>query len=322
MDNCINSDYLFRWSDYMNLINFLQAIGIVLFAFIFQTSLTGINRKITARIQRRRGPVWYQQFLDIFKALTKTSITHGWIYDFGVIMALGGIAATLMMVPIAGFESFPGMDNIFIITYLLAVGMLGMAMSASGSGNPWAAIGVSRALTSMLAYDIPFMLVMIGLIFKFDTASLSNFAALQQTGSIVTWNIIRYPIGGFVALISLQGMLGKKPFDNFIAPAEIASGPMVEYGGKHLGMLFILHELSTFIEVGLIVNIFFGGGPTVIAFLVKYVIVYTLTNMVSQVLARFKVDQMVMFYYKVPLTLAFIQGFIIVITNSGGVLWF
>lgn len=306
----------------MNIIDFLQGAGIVLFAFIFQTTLTGINRKVTARIQRRRGPVWYQQFLDIFKALSKSSITHGWIYDFGVIMALGGIMATLIMVPIAGFESFVGMDNIFIIVYLLAVGMLGMAMSASGSGNPWAAIGVSRALTSMLAYDIPFMVVMIALIFKFDTASLSGFAALQQTGSILSWNFLRFPLGGLVAVISLQGMLGKKPFDNFIAPAEIASGPMVEYGGKHLGMLFILHELSTFIEVGLIVNIFFGGGPTILAFLIKYVIIYTLTNMVSQVMARFKIDQMVMFYYKVPLALAFIQGFIIVLTNNGGVLWF
>ena len=145
----------------MNIMNFVYAFLFVLFAFVLQTSITGINRKITARLQKRYGPKWYQQFLDIFKALSKSSISHGWVYDFGVVMALGGIMATVIFIPIASFRAFPNMDNIFIISYVLAVGMLGMAMSAAGSGNPWASIGVGRALTNMLAYDIPFMVVVV-----------------------------------------------------------------------------------------------------------------------------------------------------------------
>ena len=42
-------------------------------------------------------------------------------------------------------------------------------------------------------------------------------------------------------------MLGKKPFETFIAPAEIASGPMVEYGGKQLGMLMTSWQATTFL---------------------------------------------------------------------------
>jgi NADH-quinone oxidoreductase subunit H len=117
-------------------------------------------------------------------------------------------------------------------------------------------------------------------------------------------------------------MLGKKPFDSFIAPAEIASGPMVEYGGKHLGMLFILHDLSTFIEVSLIVNLFFGGGATVLEFVVKYVLVYTFTNLISNITPRFKIDQAVVFFYKVPLLMAFIQGAIVILTGWGISKWF
>ena len=135
----------------MTIMNFVNAFLFILFAFVFQTSINGINRKVSARLQKRRGPKWYQTFLDIFKALSKSSISHGWVYDFGVVMALGGIMATVVFIPIAGFRAFPNTDNIFIISYVLAVGMLGMAMSASGSGNPWASIGVTRALTNMLA---------------------------------------------------------------------------------------------------------------------------------------------------------------------------
>jgi len=300
----------------MNIMNFIYAFIMLVVVFLFQTTITGINRKVMARIQRRRGPRWYQQFLDIFKAMSKSSTTHGWIFDFGVIMALGGIMATVTLIPFGPIKVFPNVDNIFIISYLLAVGMLGMAMSASGSGNPWASIGVSRALTNMLAYDVPFMVLIVSFIFAFKTSSLSGFALLQQ-GSVLDWNFFRFPLGGILALISLQGMLGKKPFDSFIAPAEIASGPMVEYGGRHLGMLFLLHEFSTFIEVSIIVHIFFGGGATPLEFMVKYALLYTFMNIISGIFPRFKIDQAVKFYYKVPLALAFIQGLIIIFTGLG-----
>lgn len=305
----------------MNIMNFVKAIGMILFAFTLHTALAGINRKVTARIQKRRGPRWYQEFLDIFKALSKSSISHGWIYDFGIIMALGGIMATAILIPVANFQAFPGMDNIFVVSYLLAIGMLGMAMSASGSGNPWASIGVSRALTNMVAYDIPFMIVVFAMIYGFGVSSLSGFAEMQQGMGIMGWNIFRLPLGGAVAIVALIAMLGKKPFDSFIAPAEIASGPMVEYGGKHLGMLFLLHEISSFIEISIIINLFFGGGTSVIDFIIKYVILYTFINMISSVVARFKIDQAVTFFYKVPLALAIIQSMIVVFTGLGVSKW-
>jgi len=305
----------------MTLMNFFNALIFVLFAFFMQTSITGVNRKIMARLQKRRGPRWYQQFLDIFKALSKSSISHGWVFQFGVVMAVGGIMATVMFIPIGDFRAFPGTDNIFIISYLLAVGMLGMAMSAAGSGNPWASIGVGRALTNMLAYDMPFMVVVVTMIFAFKTSSVGEIAEIQRNIGVLGWNIFRLPLGGIVGLICLQGMLGKKPFDSFIAPAEIASGPMVEYGGRQLGMLFILHELMTFIEVSLIVNLFFGGGATLLEYFIKYFIIYTFANLVSGISPRFKIDQAVTFYYKAPLLAALVQGFIVVFTGWGVTKW-
>lgn len=301
----------------MSIMSFVYGFLFLVLVFIWQVSLSGIQRKIVARLQLRRGPRWYQQFLDIFKALSKRSISHGWIYDFGVMMALGGIMATVIFVPVAGFKVIPGMDNIFIISYLLAVGMLGMAMSSVGSGNPWASIGIARALTQMAAYEVPFLVVVFTLIFTFKTASLSELAALQQSAGFLSWNLVRMPIGGIVAFIALLGMLGKKPFDSFIAPAEIASGPMVEYAGKHLGMLFILHEFMTFIEVSLFVNLFLGGGTTVFTYLVKYALVYTLTNLISNTVPRFKIDQVVLFFYKMPLFFALLQGVIVIFLGWG-----
>jgi len=289
-------------------------LGIALCGFVWQTALGGISRKVIARLQKRYGPKWYQEFLDIFKLLSKRATTHGWIFDFGVIMALGGIIATAMFMPLtqAGASSiiaFVDVDNFFIFVYLIAVGMLGMAMSASGSGNPLASIGVMRALTTMLAYEVPFMVIVMAIIKIAGTSSLSGIAEYQQMAGN-NWFMIALPLGFIVSFISLLGMLGKKPFETYIAPAELASGPMVEYGGKQLGMLFIMHEITVFIEVSLFVHLFLGGAENIFVFLLKYFLVYTLANLVSNVNGRFKIDQVVVFFYKWILPLAAIQAFV------------
>ncbi|MBN2300319.1 MAG: NADH-quinone oxidoreductase subunit H [Acholeplasmataceae bacterium] len=292
------------------IVNILIGFGVAFFGFVLQTSVAGVNRKIVGRLQKRYGPRWYQEFLDIFKLLSKRSISHGWIFDFGVIMALGGIIATAMFMPLTNsIVAFAGYDNFFIFVYLLAVGMLGMAMSASGSGNPLASIGVMRALTTMLAYEVPFMILILTVIKLSGTSSIVGIGEWQQAiGN--NWFMIALPIGGIVALICLMGMLGKKPFETYIAPAEIASGPMVEYGGKQLGMLFIMHEITVFIEVSLFVHIFLGGATNIFIFLIKYFVVYTVVNLISNVNGRLKIDQVVKFYYKWPLILAATQAII------------
>jgi len=285
-------------------------VGVALFGFVLQTSIAGINRKVVARVQKRYGPRWYQEFLDIFKLLSKRSVTHGWIFDFGIIMALGGIIGTAMFMPITqDLIAFANYDNFFIFVYLIAVGSLGMAMSASGSGNPLASIGVMRALTTMLAYEVPFMIVVLTIIKITGTSSVTGIVQFQQLAGN-NWFIIALPLGGIVGVMALMGMVGKKPFETYVAPAEIASGPMVEYGGKQLGMLFIMHEITVFIEVSLFVHLFLGGADNILIFIVKYFAVYTTINIISSVYARFKIDQVVMFFYKWPLIMAVTQAFV------------
>jgi len=298
----------------MTITNFLVAFAVAFCGWVLQTSVSGITRKTVARMQKRYGPVWFQNFRDIFKLLSKRAITHGWVYDFGVIMALAGIVGTAMFTPVANIVAFEGYDNFFIFVYLLAVGMLGMAMSAVGSGNPLASIGVMRALTQMVGYEVPFMIVIISLINVHSTSSISGLVDIQQATG---WNILVMPIGTLVGFICLMGMLGKKPFDTYIAPAELASGPMVEYGGKQLGMLMIMHEVATFVEVSLFVNLFLGGGANIFEFLIKYFLVYTLASYISNILGRFKIDQVIQFYYKVPIVLALIQAAMLIIFGWG-----
>ncbi len=290
----------------------LAAIGrslLVLFTgFFFGLTFEGIGRKVTARIQRRYGPPWYQNFIDIFKTLSKHGYSHGWIYDFGVLMAFGGVAATLVFTPLGNLVAFPGLDNFFVIVYLFAVGALGMAMGMVGGGNPLASIGVARALTMMLGYEVPYLIAITTVLYFYKTGNISNLITAQAEAG--TWNLLRMPIAAIVAFISLQGMLGKEPFEAPIAPSEIASGPMVELSAKYMGILMLMHTFQIFVEVALFVDIFLGGGSYPV-FLLKFLIVWLVAVMINAVMPRFRIEQAVMFYWSVPLLLAFVQAFLV-----------
>ncbi|HQQ18059.1 MAG TPA: NADH-quinone oxidoreductase subunit H, partial [Fervidobacterium sp.] len=266
----------------------LKVTGIFLTAFFFGLAFEGIGRKITARVQRRYGPPWYQNFIDLFKTLSKHGYTHGWIFDFGVIMALGGIIASLGFVPVGGIVAFPGMDNFFVIVYLFTIGSLGMAMGMVGTGNPWASIGVARALTLMLGYEVPYMISIGSMLYFYRTSSISTIMSAQGGD----WNLVKFPIGALVALMSLQGMLGKEPFEAPMAPSEIASGPMVELSAKYMGLLMLMNTFMEFAEISLFVDLFLGGG-TYFVFLLKYLVVWVLVVLISSVLPRFRIEQAV-----------------------------
>jgi NADH-quinone oxidoreductase subunit H len=92
-----------------------------------------------------------------------------------------------------------------------------------------------------------------------------------------------------------------------IAPSEIASGPMVELSGKFLGLAFLQHSVAIFVETGLIVLLFLGGGPGILLFLLKMFLVYMLSIAINAIWARYRVEQATKFLWVVGGGLAFVQ---------------
>jgi len=267
----------------------------------------GIGRKFTARIHRRYGAPFYQSFIDVIKLFSKQSISHNWIMDFGVLMGLAGILATVMFLPVGPFNVFNHMQgNMIIIIYFMTIGYLGMAMGVAASGNPNATIGIARALTLMLGYEVPFVITVVLLIFINSSSNLSVMVA-SQAGGFMHWNMIQYPFAFLAGMMALQGMLGEQPFDVMIAPAEIASGPMVELSGKLMGSAFLQHAAQIFLETGIIVNMFMGGAPNIWIFFLKQLAVYLVTLAVAAIFPRYRFEDAVKFFWQAPTALALIQ---------------
>ncbi|MGM0410056.1 MAG: respiratory chain complex I subunit 1 family protein [Bacillota bacterium] len=289
----------------------LHFIGITIFSAALGLFFMGIARKIVARIQKRYGPPIYQPYLDVIKLFGKKAITHGFIFDFGTIMAFGGVIATLFFVPLGAWTLYSLNGTVILIIYLLAIASLGMAMGTVGSGNPQASLGISRALTQMLGYELPYLVILFGLIYKYQTSSVFGLAQ-AQAGGIMNWNLFAYPIATILAFVILIGMMGKKPFDAMIAPSEIGSGPVVESGGKYLGMMMLQKSITIIVELALFVNLFLGGADNILSFSIKMLIVWILATMVGSLFPRFKIEEGVKFFWKWPLIIAIIQVLFII----------
>lgn len=296
-------------------------------AFVLGHLYLGISRKYTARIHRRVGPPVMQQFIDVMKLFGKReSTTHSWVQDMGALFAVIGVFVSILFIPIGGEAVLSFQGDLIVLAYLLVIAPLGMALGTGATGNPNSAIGVSRGLMLMMGYELPFAMVLVSVILYYDTASLSEIVELQRGG--FNWAILALPLSAIAADISLQAMLGEKPFDQPVAPSEIASGPMVEFGGKYLGMLMIWHAMSIIVEAGLFVDLFLGGGVVfpkttlglvgnIVIWAALALVIWLVSVSINAVFGRFKMGQSLKFYWGVPTLLALLSLGYVVIRNLG-----
>jgi len=297
----------------MRFLNMLpQLLGVSFLAMGIGLLLMGLGRQFTARLQRRIGPPFFQAYLDVLKCFSKTSITHGFVMDLGTIMSLAGLIATAYYVPFVQWTP-TGSGSLVIILYLMTIGYLGMAMGVSASGNPQAPLGIARALALMFGYKVPLVMVIMAMILVTGSSDLLAIVNAQQGGPS-NWFLLKFPVGFIAVEIAFQAMIGERPYDMMIAPAEIASGPMVELSGKYLGLAFLLHAVQLYVETALIVNLFLGGAANPATFLGKQVLVYLTSMAVNAVMARYRIEQGIAHLWKWAGSLAFIQ----LLTTKGG----
>ena len=279
----------------------LELVLMPLVAFVVGLFMVLMMRRIGARLQRRVGPPLLQPLYDIVKLYGKrTQVSHGLIHDIGIVMAVGGYVAAETLLPVPGMVGIAEKGGLIALLYVMMIPSLGLALGVGQCANPNGSIGISRALTAMLAYDIPFVIVIFGVAYHFGTTNLVEIVRLQQAGGIATWGAVEMPLLAVAGLFSLQAMLGKQPFEIYVAPAEIATGPMVEMGGKFLGGLFVMQCFQLYTAAVLYTTLFLGGGENWPLFLVKIFLVVAIPMSVAYLFPRYRTEDLVGLLWKWP----------------------
>ena len=154
------------------------------------------------------------------------------------------------------------------VFYALAVSSLsviGVLMAGWASANKFSLLGALRAAAQLIAYELPLLLAVVGVVIQAGTMSLQGIVAFQSTGSIFGWSGIGFPliltqfIGFGLFLVASQAELTQTPFDMPVAESELVAGYMVEYTGFRF-LFFFIGEFGTAFAFSAIAATLFLGG--------------------------------------------------------------
>lgn len=312
------------------MIDILIAVGAMcvfpggIFALLVGFFYKGLDRRVEARLQRRVGPPLIQPWIDIAKLLTKETLIPNTASKPAFLLApvfgFTGMAACAAFIPIPGvFDGLSNMGDLLVIFYLIPIPAIAIMLGGSASSSPFGAMGFSREMMMMLAYETPLLMVLLSVAMLVGKSLSGAWGAEFSLGQIVAWQQIHGSLGlnplmipALVAyLIFLPGTMGVPPFDIAEAETEILEGPLLEYGGPLLALFQITSALKTFVILGLGVAMFFPGTLgswwpiNLLWFLFKCLLLMlgSLT-LVKSATGRYRIDQAFRFYVTVPTLLA------------------
>ena len=311
-------------------LNGLQYLGYILifpgflFCFLCGGLLVGIDRKLVARMQKRVGPPILQPFYDFFKLCGKETIVPAAASRTTFLIApLVGLAALVVIqlfIPIHGFAAFNGMADVIVILYLLLIPALSAILGAAASGSPYAGVGLSREMVTIIACELPLVLVLLAIARTVGNAlgtglcfSMNAIAEYQAAnGSLIT-KASMIPAAIAFAMV-IPGETGSHPFDTAEAETEICEGMLAEYSGAPLAVYKLTHYVKVLTMTSLFVALFFGGVGTgivavdgLIVFVLCVIATALFISLVHAVTARLKIEQVFKYYWTVVSGLALVS---------------
>ncbi|MDE5833229.1 MAG: NADH-quinone oxidoreductase subunit H [Desulfovibrio sp.] len=295
------------------------------FALLIGFFYKALDRRIEARLQRRVGPPLSQPWLDMAKLLTKETLIPNTAckpaFLLAPIFGFTGMAVCAAFIPIPGvYRGLYNMGDLLVIFYLIPIPAMALMLGGSASSSPFGAIGFSREMLLMLAYETPLLMILLAVAMIVGKSlnggewgaefSLLQIVSWQQENGVLGFNPVMIP--AFVAyLIFLPGTMGVAPFDLPEAETEILEGPLLEYGGPLLALFQVTSALKTFVLLGLGVVLFFPGTicpwwpVNLLWFLFKcFVLMLCSLTIVKSATGRYRIEQAFRFYITVPTSLA------------------
>ncbi|MFZ0280364.1 MAG: complex I subunit 1 family protein [Bacteroidales bacterium] len=289
----------------INLFYFLVFPGLI-FAGVTGGFLSWFDRKITARVQFRKGPPLLQPFYDFFKLLlVKETILpkqgSPLIFLAAPVFAVFGatMAGVFILLPLFNITTgFRG--DLIVIFYLLTIPSFSYIVGSLASGNPLAAVGGSREMKLILSYELTFLLFVAGIIMKagqqFD---LNGIIHTQQAMSPFIGSISGV-ILFIVGIFCIQAKLAFVPFDIPEAEAEITEGIFIEYSGAAYALIKLTKYIMLFVLPSLLVALLLGGfrldGINVLWSVLKVLGIVLLLTLIRNTNPRIKIRQAVSFF--------------------------
>ncbi len=264
-----------------------------------------------------------QPLADFIKLLTKEDIeprdVKKIVFKFAPLVAFTIMVFAFCFLPVDGTSVFSTSgfsgDLIIILTFASIANFL-LFLAGWASCNPYGTIGSARVLTQFLGYDIPLFLIALTPAFIAGSLQIANIATFQANHILPF--ILLAPWAFVLFVITMQAELEKDPFDVPHSESELVGGLETEYTGAKLAFLHLTRDVQVVFGSALVVELFLGGpyGPVFFGaswfwyslwFVLKLLVVVLISEYITTVFARFRIDQVMSGNWRILLPAALLS---------------
>jgi NADH-quinone oxidoreductase subunit H len=311
------------------LVAVLIPAGTLVYVFLF---------KMMSFMQSRLGPMEagpygsMQLLAEVGKWIQKEDIVP-WradrrLFAMAPYIVVASVFLVLAAVPFGPDAWFTNLDvGIFYVLAVASISVIGILIAGWSSANKYSLLGGLRAAGQLIAYELPMVLAVVGVVIQAGTLNLQQIVAAQHEGEIFGIGAIGNPfiftqlIGFFIFVVAMQAELAQAPFDIPIAESELVSGYMTEYSGMRFLLFFIAEFATAGAFAAVAATLFLGGwavpglpldagymnvvGPIVV--LVKIMLVAFLVFWVRFTYPRFREDQLQQLAWKILIPLSLVN---------------
>jgi NADH-quinone oxidoreductase subunit H len=290
--------------------------------------------KMMSFMQSRLGPMEagpygsLQLLADGVKFLQKEDIfperADRRVFALAPVVVLASTFLLYLVIPAGPRLIVEDLDTgVFFALAVSSLSVLGVLMAGWSSANKYSLIGALRAAGQLIAYELPLVLAVVGVVMQAGTMSLQGIVQAQAHGSIFGWSGIGEPflltqfVGFVLFIMAAQAELSQTPFDMPVAESELVAGYMTEYTGFRF-LFFFMGEFGTAFALAAVgATLFLGGwylpgihgtladvvGPLVLG--AKVMLVAFLIFWIRFSFPRFREDQLqaIAWKYLIPISL-------------------
>jgi len=291
---------------------------ILVFVLAMVMGFIYLERRGIGRFQVRLGPNRVGPFgvlqpvADALKVLIKEDITPAkgdkLVHWLAPVVAFVPVVMIFAVVPFQGGALLADLNiGILYVVAISSVTTVGIFMAGWGSNNKYSLLGAMRQVASVVSYEIPVVLSIIGVVLLAGSLSLSQIVLAQDIPFILL-----QPLGFLLFFIGGCAEINRTPFDLMEADSEIVAGFHTEYSGMKFALFYLVEYAEALAISAIITTLFLGGwrGPVLppfLWFLIKVLAVFFLIFWVRSTIPRIRVDQLMAFAWKCLLPLALIN---------------
>ncbi|MEY2569725.1 MAG: NADH-quinone oxidoreductase subunit [Acidimicrobiaceae bacterium] len=319
----------------------LRTVGVLLAVLLPAGAFVNLFLfKMVSFMQNRLGPMeagphgQLQLLAEVGKFIQKEDLVpekaDARLFKLAPYLVVGTVLLVYAAVPFGPDAWFTNFDaGIFYALAVSSVSVIGVLIAGWASANKYSLLGGLRAAGQLIAYELPMVLAVVGVVIQAGTLNMQGIVAAQANGDIFGWGGIGNPffltqiVGFVIFMIATQAELTQTPFDMPIAESELVAGYITEYSGLRFLLFFIGEFASAGAFAALAATLFLGGwylpgldltasymnvlGPIIL--LVKIIFLAGIIFFVRFTYPRFREDQLQRFAWTILIPLSLINIF-------------